>query len=55
MEARSESFKFRLSKEELAAIAMMAQASHLPAGTFVRRELMLMAEQRGTQAVAVTE
>lgn len=47
MAIRGEMLKFRLSKEELAAIAALAELEKLPISTFVRRQLLLEAEQRG--------
>jgi hypothetical protein len=47
MATRSETLKFRLSKQELAAIAALAQLEKLPTSTYVRRQLLLEAERRG--------
>lgn len=45
--ARSSTLHIRISDRERATLAAMARLERLPIGTFIRRRLMLEADQRG--------
>ena len=52
MAVREAWLNIRVSKQELATIEALAQVEKLPTGTFVRRSVLLEAEQRGIAAPA---
>lgn len=45
--AREQTLRIRVSDTEMATFEALAQIERLPIGTFIRRRLMLEADQRG--------